>query len=187
MKMCLQCDGEITDALRTSKKYCSALCASRFRRAKAGTAYLDYMRKYYAEHRTYFKRHNTRYYAAHRTTEKARATSYQRAHPERARAINRKAKQRYRQTEKGKSAAIRSSHARRAQGKGRIDWKAWERKRDRIGSCALCGKGGKLTLDHIIPIKKGGTNDIRNLQPLCLTCNCSKGVTILAGSQLILL
>lgn len=38
--------------------------------------------------------------------------------------------------------------------------------------CLACGSEKKLTLDHIVPISKGGTNDESNLQTLCEGCNC---------------
>lgn len=45
------------------------------------------------------------------------------------------------------------------------------------GRCAICGKYvpfADFTVDHIIPISKGGTNDMNNLQCACKTCNLIK-------------
>lgn len=57
------------------------------------------------------------------------------------------------------------------------DWEALKLKFN--GLCACCGKRKKLTKDHVIPISKGGVNDISNIQPLCLSCNDSKGTKII--------
>ena len=40
--------------------------------------------------------------------------------------------------------------------------------------CQECGTMKKLTIDHVVPISKGGTHSIGNLQSLCLSCNTSK-------------
>ena len=40
--------------------------------------------------------------------------------------------------------------------------------------CALCYSREDLTIDHIIPLIKGGTNDLSNLQILCRHCNLRK-------------
>lgn len=43
------------------------------------------------------------------------------------------------------------------------------------GKCLRCGKPKTLTVDHVMPIIMGGSNYRHNLQPLCLSCNVSKG------------
>lgn len=40
--------------------------------------------------------------------------------------------------------------------------------------CRHCGTEEDLTIDHIQPISKGGTNELKNLQVLCKSCNSRK-------------
>lgn len=40
--------------------------------------------------------------------------------------------------------------------------------------CAYCGTDGELTIDHRVPLSRGGTDAIENLIPACLACNSSK-------------
>lgn len=52
----------------------------------------------------------------------------------------------------------------------------WRAMLDKYGhKCLCCGAiGVKLTRDHVLPVELGGSGDIGNLQPLCLSCNSSK-------------
>ncbi len=40
--------------------------------------------------------------------------------------------------------------------------------------CVACRKEKRLTRDHVIPVSKGGSNHISNIQPLCHQCNARK-------------
>ena len=41
--------------------------------------------------------------------------------------------------------------------------------------CVSCGASERIEADHLIPIVKGGRHSEGNLQPLCKSCNSSKG------------
>lgn len=42
------------------------------------------------------------------------------------------------------------------------------------GRCAYCGKEGKMQMEHVDPINRGGSHDISNIVPACKSCNSSK-------------
>ncbi len=49
--------------------------------------------------------------------------------------------------------------------------------------CRHCGSDGTepgrdLTVDHMLPVSRGGTNELANLQTLCRSCNSRKGTRI---------
>ena len=58
-----------------------------------------------------------------------------------------------------------------------LEWIALKEKYNYV--CLCCGVPEPditLTVDHVVPISKGGGNSIENIQPLCFSCNSSKKV-----------
>ncbi|MBT9164958.1 MAG: hypothetical protein DDT23_00969 [candidate division WS2 bacterium] len=59
----------------------------------------------------------------------------------------------------------------------------WELLKKQYGyTCPACKKSEpeiKLTEDHIIPLSRGGSNFIENIQPLCQKCNSRKSIKII--------
>lgn len=65
---------------------------------------------------------------------------------------------------------------------GKFTLEEWHLLKIQYGhKCPRCGKCEpkvKLTVDHIIPLTRGGSNWIENIQPLCGPCNTSKFTNI---------
>lgn len=97
------------------------------------------------------------YYAAHVEQYSAHAKAYAAAHPQRG---------------------LVNQHRRRARIKGNGGSFTVQQLRElqhaQQGCCAYCERQTKLTIDHIIPIKQGGSNDISNICLACRRCNFSK-------------
>ena len=53
-------------------------------------------------------------------------------------------------------------------------------------TCQYCGAKENLTLDHIIPISKGGDNSWENLTTACKSCNLKKGDKFLHETDMVL-
>lgn len=86
-------------------------------------------------------------------------------------------------TEGERKRQRRRKHLRKSNIRRRVKEQLWTPlyKKYLIVCCALCGMPltfEEATLDHIVPLSKGGTNDISNLQLAHKKCNWEKGDTI---------
>lgn len=74
-----------------------------------------------------------------------------------------------------------AGNKRRAQERGNggtFTWQEWSDLKAAFGhTCPACLRAEpdiKLTIDHIVPIVKGGAHSRENIQPLCRQCNRRK-------------
>lgn len=70
----------------------------------------------------------------------------------------------------------RAKHRNRRAAAGKVTAEEWrEILAAAAGRCAYCARERPLTMDHIIPLCRGGTHDVGNIAAVCLPCNASKG------------
>jgi 5-methylcytosine-specific restriction endonuclease McrA len=153
----------------------------------------EYHKRYSKEHREQMNAANRRYYQTHREERLAYGRQYDKEHPEKVYAKSRK----YRKAHPEKVRAFQRKwndahldkrriyeHNRRARIKGNggnlpldIEDILFELQE---GVCYLCGDllYGRLddppTIEHKIPISRGGSNDISNVGLAHLSCNNKK-------------
>ena len=84
----------------------------------------------------------------------------------------------YMQTPAGKLTNQLKSHRRR--GSVSDEWTRPYAAIIRHDPCVYCG-GKSTSVDHIIPVSKGGTSEWDNLAPSCKSCNSSKHTSDLLG------
>jgi 5-methylcytosine-specific restriction enzyme A len=89
-------------------------------------------------------------------------------------------KDRKRQRGRGRTDALRGEGPAPLQEKYRareLKNTAWWRKKIAAGTCHYCGKTvgpDALTMDHIIPLSRGGTSERFNIVAACKDCNNRK-------------
>lgn len=136
-------------------------------------------RRYWEADPQTWRARQRRSYSRHRETRRQRNKRSREANLEAVRAYDRaRGRERYR-----RNPAIRNvyTHRRRARlqnAAGEFTASEWRQLKVQYNNtCLCCGAREpevKLTIDHVIPLARGGRNDIGNIQPLCLTCNLRK-------------
>lgn len=142
-------------------------------------------RRWYAKHRAEILAKKNAAYASDAVKRCAKLKEQRQANPERLREQQRQQRLRHPEKHRARVAAWKADnrervyaacHARRASYRGtytNAEWAALCAEHDH--RCVGCGEREPLTRDHIQPLSAGGSNTIDNIQPLCLSCNLSKG------------
>ena len=118
-----------------------------------------YLLEYRAKNREAIQEHSRAWYMAHREDQLEYRRQYRAENLERILELNRKR----RALEKG--VKVRD-----------FTPKQWEEVKAEWGQvCAYCGKPRKLTVDHVVPLSKGGNHTKSNIVPACRSCNSKKG------------
>ena len=89
---------------------------------------------------------------------------------------NKKKRQDWHQANPQRTLALsRAWRAQQLGSEGFISSEEWNNLLEKYGHHCLSCDDPDVTMDHIIPLQLGGRHHIQNIQPLCRSCNTSKG------------
>lgn len=129
---------------------------------------------YYADNQERIAERHKVYRAAHRAREKARAATYYAAHREQKKTYGAA-------YHKQNPDVVRLKNARRkaanlAAPRNDLTVSQWQIIKAHYGHrCVYCDRQmQRLTMDHIVPLSKGGSHTVSNVVPACKSCNSRK-------------
>ena len=136
---------------------------------------LAYAAQYHREHRE----QRTRYNREHKEEKRAYSAQHYREHKgEYATNVSRWQEENPEHVREIRLAASHRRRARKVNAKGSFTLEEFKSLCSHHGNaCLACGRlDVLLTSDHIVPLSQGGSDYISNIQPLCRSCNSSKGM-----------
>jgi len=154
-------------------------------------AHREYHRAYGETHREKLREYGRAYRKANATRESTRARTWQKANPDKLAGYKRSHRETHREQIRAQQRKWTGANrdrvrvyrqrrrTREVDNGGSFSATEWAALKARCDyTCLRCGKREPeiaLTPDHIIPVAKGGSSDISNIQPLCGSCNSAKG------------
>ena len=127
----------------------------------------EYKKRWAAENEDSVSASRRKHYERNRNEVIARSNKWAESNPEKAR--------------QAKTDNLRKRRAARHSSRGNFIVAKFKELCERYGNkCLACGDTeAVLEADHVVPLTKGGSDNISNIQPLCGSCNRKKFVNII--------
>jgi 5-methylcytosine-specific restriction endonuclease McrA len=115
-------------------------------------------REYWRKHRDRLNAQAAERYAADPETHRARIKAWRLKNPDAVKAM------------------VKTRRARKRGVEATLTQREWAVVLEQFENrCAYCGRDGKMTMDHVIPITQDGPHAMENVVPACGACNDRKG------------